>query len=134
MTEDKDSYSSHRATDSSLPKLFAPTSCLGQQPGVQVHIQTDFILTPQCFKSSINKANTRSFPGAGIGSDHDLVLTAIKLKLKTKCFKKSPHIRFEQEKLKDMKIMEVFQARVGGKFAAHCIFESNVDTLANSLE
>ena len=62
------------------------------------------------------------------------VLTAIKLKLKTKCFKKSPHIRFEQEKLKDMKIMEVFQARVGGKFAALYVLDSDVDTLANSLK
>ena len=87
-------------------------------PNGQVPNQIDFILTRQRFKSSINKANTRSFPVADIESDHDLELTTIKLKLKTKCFTKSPRIRFDLEKLKDPKIAEVFQAKVGGKFAA----------------
>ena len=41
----------------------------------QVHNRIVFILTPQCFKSSINNANTRSVPGADTGSDHDLLLT-----------------------------------------------------------
>ena len=43
-------------------------------PNGQVNNQINFILTPQHFKSCINKANTRSLPGADIGSDHDLVL------------------------------------------------------------
>ena len=43
-------------------------------PNGQVHNQINFILTPQHFKSCINKSNTRSFPGADIGSDPDLVL------------------------------------------------------------
>ena len=77
----------------------------------------------------INKANTRSFPTADIGSDHDLVLTAVTLKLKTKRFTKSPRIRLDLEKLKDPKIAEVFQARVGGKFAALYVLDSDVDTL-----
>ena len=59
--------------------------------------------------------------GADIGSDRDLVLKTIKLKLKTKHFTKSPGIRFYLEKLKDPKIAEVFQAKVGGKFAAFCV-------------
>ena len=61
----------------------------------QVNNQIDFILTPQHFKfkSSINKANARSFPGVGIGSHHDHVFATIKLKLKTKRFTKSPCIR-----------------------------------------
>ena len=46
----------------------------------------------------------------------------------------SPHIRFELKKLKDPKIEEVFQARVGGKFAALYVLDSDVDTLANSLK
>ena len=33
-----------------------------------------------------------------------------------------------------MKIMEVFQARVGGKFAALCTNNSNVDIYTNSLK
>ena len=61
-------------------------------PNGQVHNQIDFILTSQRCKSNINKAKTRPFPGADIGSDHDLALTTIKLKLKTKRFMKSPRI------------------------------------------
>ena len=59
---------------------------------------------PQRLTSSINKANTRSLPGANIGSDHHLVLTTIRSKLKTKRFKKSSGIRFDLEKLKAPKI------------------------------
>ena len=39
-------------------------------------------------------------------------------------------IRFDLEKVKDPRIAEVFKAKVGGKFAAHCVLESNVDTIA----
>ena len=74
------------------------------------------------------------FPGTDIGSNHDLVLPAIKLKLKIKRFTKSPRIRFDLEKLKDPKIAEMFQAKVGGKFSAFCFLDSDVDTLANSLK
>ena len=47
---------------------------------------------------------------------------------------KSPHIQFDLEKLKDLKIVEVFQAKVDGKFAALCILDSNIDTLVNRLK
>ena len=87
----------------------------------QVHNQNDFILTPQRFKSSINKSNTRSFPGAYTGGDHDLVLTTIKLKLKTKHFTKSLSIRFDLEKLKDPKIAEVLETKVGEEFVDLCV-------------
>ncbi|CAE1237086.1 FOXK [Acanthosepion pharaonis] len=39
----------------------------------QVHNQKDFVLVPQRFKSSYNKAKTRTLSGADIGSDHDLL-------------------------------------------------------------
>ena len=73
-------------------------------------------------------------PGADIGGDHDLVLTTIKLKLKNKSFTKSPRILFDLQKLKDPKIADFFQAKVGGQFAALCVLYSDVDTLANSLK
>lgn len=41
-------------------------------------------LAPQHFKSSINKARTRTFPVADIGSDHDLVMMTFSLKLNSK--------------------------------------------------
>ena len=49
-----------------------------------------------------------------------------------KRFTKSPRIRFE--KLKDTKTAEVFQAKVGRIFAALCILDSDIDTLATSLK
>ena len=54
------------------------------------------------------------------------------MQLKTKRSTNSPRIQFE--KLKDPKIVEVFQAEVGGKFAALCIVDSDTDTLASSLK
>ena len=62
------------------------------------------------------------------------MLTTIKLKLTTKLFTKSSRIRFDLEKLKDPKITEMFPAKVGGKFAALCVLNSDVDTLANSIK
>ena len=94
--------------------------------------QTDFILTPERFKSRFNKANTRTFPGVDIGSDHDFVLTIIKCK--SQRFKKSFRIRVDLENLKDPNMSEVFQAKVGRKFLALCVLGSDVDTLANSLK
>ena len=103
-------------------------------PNGLVHNQIDFILTPQRFKSSINKANTRTFPGADIGSDHDLVLTTIKLKLKAKKQPKSQRMRFDLEKLKDPAVIEIFQANIGGKFAALTTIDDDVEILANSIK
>ena len=56
----------------------------------KVHSQIDIILALQCFKSSINKVKMRTFPGTNISSDHDLVMTTFKLKLKAKHCPKTP--------------------------------------------
>ena len=58
-------------------------------------------------------AKTGTFPGADVGSDHDLVLMTLKLKLKLKSNnkKKAPRIRFNLDKLKDQTIVEQFQAQ-----------------------
>ena len=55
------------------------------------------------------------------------------MKLNTKRFTKSSRIRFNLEKLKDPKIAEVFQAKVGGTSAIVCVLDSDMDTLVNSL-
>ena len=62
------------------------------------------------------------------------MLITIKLKLKTKYVTKSPRIRFELEQLNDPKIAKVFRAKVGGKFAALYVPESDVHIPANSLK
>ena len=56
------------------------------------------------------------------------------VELKTRRFTNSPRIRFDLEKLKDPKLANVFQVRVGGKFAALCVLDIEADTLANSLK
>jgi len=69
------------------------------------------------FHTSVNIAKTRSFPGADIGSDHDLVMMTLRLCLK-KVDKEGPtRIKFNLDKLKDPEVLEAFQARIGGKFA-----------------
>ncbi|GFS01584.1 endonuclease-reverse transcriptase [Elysia marginata] len=55
---------------------------------------------------------TRTYPGADIGSDHDLVLATFKLKLNSKRKAKSPRLHFDLEKLKDPYISETFRAQI----------------------
>ena len=61
------------------------------------------------------------------------MLTIVQLKLKTKCFTKSSRNQFDLERLKDPKIVEVFQAKFGGKVGAFCILDSD-RILAKSLK
>ena len=48
----------------------------------QHHTQIDYILVRKRFRSGVNIARTRSFPGADIGSDHDLLMMTFRLRLK----------------------------------------------------
>ena len=43
------------------------------------HNQIDYIMVRRRFMTSVNTAKTRSFPGADIGSDHDLVMMSFRL-------------------------------------------------------
>jgi len=51
-------------------------------PSGDHHNQIDYIMVRRRFQSSVNIAKTRSFPGADIGSDHDLVMMTFRLHLK----------------------------------------------------
>lgn len=77
--------------------------------------------------SSLNLAKTRTFPGADIGSDHDLVLTTLTTRLKKLSTKRKSIIKFNVEKLKDQTILAAFQAEVGGRFAP--LLENSNDEL-----
>ncbi|XP_072022944.1 craniofacial development protein 2-like [Amphiura filiformis] len=46
------------------------------------HNQIDYILVKKRFRSGVNVARTRSFPGADVGSDHDLVMMTFRVRLK----------------------------------------------------
>ena len=77
------------------------------------------------FRSSVNIAKTRSFPGADIGSDHELVIMTFKLHLTR--VKKLGHARiiFDLETLKDPEVAQAFHAMIGGKFAALIILDAD---------
>ena len=95
-------------------------------PSGQHHNQIDYIMLKLRFRSGINIAKTRSFPGADIGSDHDLVMKNFRRHLKKIVKPKQVRMKFDLEKLKDPKIAEVFQAMIGGKFAPLTIIEQVV--------
>ena len=54
--------------------------------------------------SSINKASTRTYPGAVMNSDIDLVLCNLKLKHLSHKTKRSNRYRFNLDKLKDKSV------------------------------
>ena len=58
-----------------------------------------------------------SFPGADIGSDHDLVMMTFRVRLKKARKPNQPRLRFDLEKLRDPDVACTFQATIGGKFA-----------------
>ena len=102
-------------------------------PHPGVHTQIDYILTPKKFKTSIFGARTRSFPGADIGSDHELVMTTLKIKLK-KIHGGSPsRIKFDIDKLFDHAIRADFQAEIGGRFAALNLIDRDLDDVVHDF-
>ena len=68
-------------------KLYTWTSADGQHRN-----QIDYILCSQSWRSSIQSTKTR--PGADCGSDHELLITKFKLKLK-KAGKTARHFRYD---------------------------------------
>ena len=80
----------------------------------------------------MNIARTQSFPGADIGSDHDLLMMAFHLRLKRISKPKHTRLKFDLEKLKDPNVLETFQAMIGRRFAPLTIM-SNADTDLDSM-
>ena len=79
------------------------------------------------FRSGVNIARTHSFPGADIGSDHDLLMMTFRLLLKKISKPKHTRLKFDLEKLKDPNVLEIFQGMIGGRFAPLTIM-SKADT------
>ena len=65
------------------------------------HNQIDYILISTLFSTSVNINKTRSFPGADISSDHDMVLLTLRIHLKSPMKNKCVRNKFNLEKLKD---------------------------------
>ena len=81
------------------------------------HNQIDYILVKKRFRSGIKTARTRTFPGADVGSDHDMVMMTFQTRLKNSRKPTQPRIRFDLEKLNDPTVMSAFRATIGGRFA-----------------
>ena len=87
--------------------------------------------------TSVKTAKNRSFPGADIRSDHDLVMMSFRLRLKKIKVQDPSRIEFDLEKLKDPQVADVFQAMIGGKFAPLTLLnadDTEVDTLVKLLQ
>ena len=64
-------------------------------PSGEHHNQIDYIMVKRCFQSSMNIARTRSFPGADIGRDHELLMMTFRLHLKKVNKQGHTRIKFE---------------------------------------
>ena len=87
--------------------------------------------------TSVKTAKKRSFPGADIRSDHDLVMMSFRLRLKKIKVQGPSRIEFDLEKLKDPQVADVFQAMIGDKFAPLTLLnadDTEVDTLVKLLQ
>ena len=72
------------------------------------HNQTDCTLKKKRFRSGIKTARTRTFPGADVGSDHDMVMMIFQTRLKNSRKPSQPRIRFDLKKLNDPTVMSGF--------------------------
>ena len=100
--------------------------------------QIDYIMMKKRFQSWINFARTRSFPGADVGSDHDLVMMTFRVHLRKVNKQKETRLKFNLEKLKDPNIHKTFQTMIGGKFAPLIILKDteegeDLDTLTRNF-
>ena len=101
-------------------------------PDGHTHNQIDYILISKRMQSSINKAKTRTFPSADIGSDHDLVMMTFKFKIRTKKKNQNTRVRYDLEKLKDPLIKEAYQKELRGRFAPLMLID-NLQELNNEF-
>ena len=91
-----------------------------------------YILVKKRFRSGVNIHRKRSFPGADIGSDHDLVMMTFRVHLKKARKPNQQRLRFDLEKLRDSDVACSFQAKIVGKFTpliGLCDEDTDIDTM-----
>lgn len=97
------------------------------------HNQIDYILVHNRYQSGINREKTRTFPGADVGSDHDLVIMNFRVRLKKISKPKKIRLKFNLEQLKDPDICKAFQATIGGKFAPLLVMDVDVKVMTDTF-
>ena len=106
-------------------------------PDGKHHNQIDYIWVKWRFHTGMNFARTRSFPGADVGSDHDLLMTTFHIRLKRISKPKPTIIKFDVEKRMDPDVAEAFKAMIGRKFAQLIILDdkdTDVILLTNTFK
>ena len=83
-------------------------------PDGQYRNQIDHVAVRSQFKRSVH--DTRAHRGADVGSDHNLVITKVKLRLNSTGKKQEGTIRFEESKLREPVIRQQFQLELRNRF------------------
>jgi len=84
-------------------------------PDGQTRNQIDHVLVNKKFRTSVK--DTRVFRSADVGSDHHLIKTHIKVKLKRAPRREERRTRYDVEKLKDAKVKKEFCLKLSNRFA-----------------
>ena len=85
------------------------------------------------FRSGIHSAKTRTFPGADVGSDHNLVILNFRFRLNKIKKHMNSRLKFNLDRLKDPSIHESFQATEGGEFAALLTLDDGAEALVTKF-
>ena len=93
----------------------------------QRHYRINYVLMRKRFRLGVNIARTWSFPGADIGSEHDLEMITFHLRLKRVRKPKRTRLKFDLEKLKDPNVLKTFQDMIGGKLLLLTIVNNEDD-------
>ncbi|XP_072017004.1 craniofacial development protein 2-like [Amphiura filiformis] len=85
-----------------------------ESPDQKTHNKVDYIIISNRWKTSVS--NARSFPSADVGSDHQLVITNIRLKFHAK---KKPNYpkQYDIFRLKSPEHRKNYEVEIGGRVA-----------------
>ena len=100
-------------------------------PNGMVHNQIDYIFISRRFATGVNRAKTRTFNKPDIGSDHDLVMAALKMKLKVNRKNKERKTYFDLDKLKDSEISKQYKDELAGRFAPLLLLDQDPQSLCD---
>ena len=86
------------------------------------------------FSTSVNINKTRSFPGADIGSDHDMLMMTFSLHLKNPKKNKFTRNKFDLEKLKNPETKKLFEKKINEKLTEQKLTEiENTEEMLQKL-
>ena len=100
-------------------------------PDGKTHNQIDYVLVSKRHSTGVNRAKTRTFNKPDIGSDHDLVMMTLKMKLRANKKNRTTGTLFNLGKLKDPEITKIFQGELAGRFAPLLLLDQDPQELCD---